>query len=231
MIACRALLSQNQIYIRIRAMSSNNKSTMNDNHSGAWSKYSQLLGDHPIITKSLSSSILSFCADIVCQLGFENHVTKYDCDSQLEKLKQKLQNIDLVRSLQFGFLGGALVGPTLHHWYKYLGRIFPEQNVAGSLKRLALDQLFFAPIFIPTFFSCALLLERKPSEIPNKIKNDWLQTVLANYVVWVPAQFINFKMITPAFQVLFSNSVGCFWNIYLSYETYKAPPVEKPESK
>ena len=36
--------------------------------------------------------------------------------------------------------------------------------------------------------------------------------------------FINFKFIPPHLNVLFSNSLGFFWNIYLSYASYRALP-------
>jgi hypothetical protein len=40
------------------------------------------------------------------------------------------------------------------------------------------------------------------SEIPEKLQSDWKETTLANFKVWVPAQFINFVIIPAQYQVL-----------------------------
>jgi hypothetical protein len=69
----------------------------------------------------------------------------------------------------------------------------------------------------------------------SKLGSDWMSAVLANYSVWVPAQFLNFKFVPPGFQVLFSNFVGFGWNIYMSYATHKnikpAAPKSVPKDK
>lgn len=65
------------------------------------------------------------------------------------------------------------------------------------------------------------MLEGTPEKIPDKIKNDLLQTVAMNYAVWIPSQFLNFKYIPPHYQVLWANVVGFFWNVYLSMSANK----------
>ena len=64
-------------------------------------------------------------------------------------------------------------------------------------------------------------MEGRPEKIPSKLRSDWAGTVIANWSLWIPAQYINFKYIPIQFQVLFSNSVGFIWNLYLSSVTYK----------
>jgi peroxisomal membrane protein 2 len=115
----------------------------------------------------------------------------------------------------------VLAGPSLHIWYGFLGRRFPGTNLFSAIQRLAIDQLLFAPICLPTFFSANLILEGKPEKIYSKLEQDWFSAVLANWSLWVPSQFINFRFVPSKFQVLFSNSVGFLWNIYLSSITYK----------
>jgi hypothetical protein len=63
------------------------------------------------------------------------------------------------------FLGTVLVGTTLHHWYGFLARRFPDASIHGALKRLAFDQFFFAPAFIATFMACSLVMEGKPEMV------------------------------------------------------------------
>jgi len=66
-----------------------------------------------------------------------------------------------------------------------------------------------------------MILDGDFNKIPAKLKADWFPTVVANYAVWVPCQFVNFRFVPPHLQVLWANCVGFFWNIYLSYTCYK----------
>ena len=123
---------------------------------------------------------------------------------------------DWYRISRFTFLGTVVVGPVLHLWYSFLMSKFPGSFLLHTVQRLALDQLVFAPIFLPLFLSLNLLLQGTPDDIIPMLENDWFNALVANWSLWVPAQFLNFKFILPQFQVLFSNGVGFVWNIYLS---------------
>ena len=41
----------------------------------------------------------------------------------------------------------------------------------------------------------------KGHEVKSKLKNDLKPTVIANWKLWVPAQFINFRLVPPHLQV------------------------------
>jgi hypothetical protein len=178
------------------------------------------LEEKPVLTKCVTSGFLSFTADFICQTN-----------EQYAKKKGMVFSFkyDVYRLLRFTFLGTALVGPILHSWYGLLVKKLPGNSMLATIQRLALDQLVFAPVFLPTFFACNLILEGRPENIIKKIETDWFSTVVANWSLWVPSQFINFKFIPPQFQVLFSNSVGLLWNIYLSSITYKTQAMSTDE--
>ncbi len=179
-----------------------------------FAKYDEFLIKRPLLTKCITSAGLSLGADLICQIGFS--------DEFANKLYGDIK-IDWKRALKFTAIGGIFVAPTLHYWYGLLATKIPGTTMLDVLKRLSFDQLLFAPLFLPCFFSCALILDGTPELIPSKLKNDWLTTVVTNYAVWVPCQFINFKFMPPHHQVLFANIVGFFWNIYLSYACYNIP--------
>jgi hypothetical protein len=63
------------------------------------------------------------------------------------------------------FLGFALVGPVLHYWYGFLARKFAKDTLLNVLKRLALDQLVFTPVFITVFMSSVLALDGRPENV------------------------------------------------------------------
>lgn len=51
------------------------------------------------------------------------------------------------------FFGGCFAGPVLHNWYRFLDRTIRFSTPARSLfGRVAVDQMFFAPCFIASFF-------------------------------------------------------------------------------
>lgn len=45
------------------------------------------------------------------------------------------------------------------------------------------------------------VLQGKGHEVKSKLRNDLKPTVIANWKLWVPAQFINFRMVPPHLQV------------------------------
>lgn len=177
------------------------------NPASMWSTYNRYLSEKPVLTKSITSGIIAFVADIACQKVFPD---------------DKKKGMDWKRTVKFTILNTLLVGPMLHYWYGFLVLKIPGTGSLSTVYRVALDQLVFAPFcIIPAFFSCSLLLEGTPELIPAKLHADWAPTMLANFSLWVPAQFINFRLVPPQFQVLFANLVGLFWNVYLSAATAK----------
>ena len=99
----------------------------------------------------------------------------------------------------------------------------PGESAAAVGKRLLLDQLCFAPCFIPAFTTTMLFLEGAPSPLAAA-REQWGSLVVANWKLWVPAQLINFGLVPPHFQVLFANGVATCWNVYLSWATHSQRP-------
>ena len=169
---------------------------------GMWAGYLRLLEQKPLTTKVVTSGVIAAIGDVLCQSWFEGHV-------------------DGKRLAIFSFLGAALVGPTLHVWYGVLNRLLPAAGTAGAFQRMAVDQGIFAPTFVPTFISSLMFLEGKPlAEIPSGVKEAWWPAVSGNWVIWIPAQLINFRLVPPHLQVLFANVVGMVWNVYLSWVSH-----------
>ena len=45
--------------------------------------------------------------------------------------------------------------------------------------------------------------------------------MLTNWKVWPIATMINLQFVPMQFRVLFANFIGLFWNMYLSYLSYR----------
>ncbi|KAE9031994.1 hypothetical protein PR003_g3168 [Phytophthora rubi] len=179
----------------------------------AWDSYTSLLETHPLSTKIATGGAIAGLGDMGCQLVLE------------EKEKHK-PLLDVKRAAIFTFLGGFLISPVLHVWYGFLGSRLPGVSAAAVAKRLALDQLGFAPTFLPVFLSSVLTLEGNKEQIPDKLRADWWTVTKANWGVWVPAQILNFRFVPGPMQVLFSNVVGLLWNAYLSYVSHADVPAK-----
>lgn len=186
------------------------KATDEVQSNNLWVEYNRLLREKPLITKSITSGVIAFIADIACQKAMAS---------------DKESKIDWKRTAKFTTMNLVLVGPTLHYWYGFLMAKIPGTTTLSAVYRVACDQFLFAPFFIiPAIFSFSSLLDGTPEKIPERLKADWAPTLVANFALWVPAQFINFKLVPAQFQVLFANMVGLVWNVYLSAAVNKATP-------
>lgn len=172
------------------------------------SVYTRLLHQQPLRTKATTSAFISGVGDCTCQV-----------------LIEKREVPEMRRLAIFAALGGFLVGPMLHTWYSALYRIVPGTSPASIAQRLVLDQLFFAPAFIPLFLTSLLMLEGAETPL-RQTQATWWPTVLANWKLWIPAQLVNFAVVPPHFQVLFANGVAVAWNTYISYATHSSQPLE-----
>jgi len=172
----------------------------------AW--YNGLLEKSPLLTKAVTSALIVLGGDLGCQLFIEGG------------------SIDFARLARMFFLGGVLVAPVLHVWYGALFRWFPSPSIRGVLTRVVLDQAVFAPIFCGVFFTAIFATEGRLDQLENHLRENYVDAVKVNWMMWIPAQIINFKFVPPQLQVLFANFVALFWNSYLSWSGHKDQHIE-----
>lgn len=171
--------------------------------------YLSLLAKYPVMTKASTSSFLNLVGDVICQLVFD-----------------QVPSLDLKRTFLFAFLGLVLVGPTLHFWYLFLSKLITAPGASGAFLRLLLDQFIFSPIFIGTFLAALVSLEGRPSLVIPKLRQEWFSSVLANWQLWIPFQFFNFRFVPQQFQVLAANFIALIWNVILSYKAHQEVAVK-----
>ncbi|KAA8517878.1 hypothetical protein F0562_015333 [Nyssa sinensis] len=166
--------------------------------------YLSLLEKYPVLTKAVTSALLTLFGDLICQVAID-----------------QVPSLDLKRTFLFTLLGLVLVGPTLHFWYLYLSKLVTLPGSSGAFLRLLLDQFLFSPIFIGVFLSTLVTLEGRPSQVVPKLQQEWFSAVLANWQLWIPFQFLNFRFVPQQFQVLAANFIALIWNVILSYKAHK----------
>jgi hypothetical protein len=122
----------------------------------------------------------------------------------------------LTRFMAYGFL----MAPVQFVWFGQLTKWFPITSKSGTvpaLKRVALDQLMFAPVGLSCFFTFMTVAEgggRK--DIVRKFQDVYLSSLRANYVLWPAVQILNFRVMPLQFQIPFVSTVGIAWTAYLS---------------
>ncbi|KAJ9137612.1 Protein sym-1 [Coniochaeta hoffmannii] len=163
--------------------------------------YQARLAARPLLTQSITTSVLFAVGDITAQQLVE---------------KKGFQNHDLARTGRMALYGGTIFGPAATTWFKFLQRNVNLRSANSTiLARVALDQGVFAPTFIGIFLSSMAVLEgTSPQE---KLEKSYKPALLTNYMIWPFVQLVNFKFVPLHHRVLFVNVISIGWNCYLSY--------------
>ncbi|KAF3909785.1 hypothetical protein ABW21_db0200220 [Orbilia brochopaga] len=136
------------------------------------------------------------------------------------------------RLARFAFWG-FMMAPAQFTWFKFLSKTFPiaphSAAMAPALKRVAFDQLIFAPVGLAGFFTFMTIAEGGGAEqVKHKFSNVYMSALRSNYMLWPAVQIINFRLMPLQFQLPFASSVGILWTTYLSL-TNSAAEVQEEE--
>ncbi|XP_008549981.1 mpv17-like protein 2 [Microplitis demolitor] len=119
-------------------------------------------------------------------------------------------------------ISGMSVGLFCHYWYKILDAKLPGKTVKIVLKKVAVDQLICSPIYIGIFFlTLAFLEQRNWSELKIEVTNKAHKLYIAEWIVWPPAQIINFYFLPSRFRVLYDSTISLGYDIYTSQVKHK----------
>jgi len=122
----------------------------------------------------------------------------------------------LTRFMAYGFL----MAPIQFQWFGALSRWFPITKASGTvpaLKRVAMDQLIFAPIGLSVFFTFMTVAEGGGRRaVIKKFQDVYVPALRANYLLWPAVQIMNFRVIPIQFQIPFVSTIGIAWTAYLS---------------
>ncbi|XP_056384624.1 peroxisomal membrane protein 2 [Hyla sarda] len=175
-------------------------------HTALLRTYLQLLHSRPVLTKALTSAILSALGNLLSQ----RIERRQQCKSSVKK-------VDLVAPLRFAAYGLFFTGPLSHYFYLFLEQWVPSSVPLAGLRRLLLDRLIIAPAFLLLFFIVMNFLEGKDLKSLNRtLKENYWSALKMNWRVWTPFQFINVNYVPVQFRVLFANMVAFFWYTYLA---------------
>lgn len=179
------------------------------------------------------------------ELDRKNPLNERDLVPESKLLPPPFDFERLTRFMGYGFL----MAPVQFRWFKFLEKCFPITKTsafAPAMKRVAFDQFVFAPFGIACFFSAMTLAEGGGRRaVYQKMRDMYVPTLKANYMVWPAVQVINFRLMPVQFQLVslkhaptlhvlstnlvlqpFVSTVGIAWTAYLSL-TNAAEDVEQ----
>ncbi|EDM14056.1 peroxisomal membrane protein 2, isoform CRA_b [Rattus norvegicus] len=170
----------------------------------ALAQYLLFLKFYPVVTKAVSSGILSALGNLLAQM----------IEKKQKKDSRSLEVSGLLRYLVYGLF---VTGPLSHYLYLFMEYWVPPEVPWARVKRLLLDRLFFAPTFLLLFFFVMNLLEGKNiSVFVAKMRSGFWPALQMNWRMWTPLQFININYVPLQFRVLFANMAALFWYAYLA---------------
>jgi len=147
--------------------------------------------------------------------------------------KRNITKLEWGRVGRFCIIGSCLVAPTIRVWYLTMEKIVgPSASILNTVKKLALDQLLFAPFFqIPILSAVGLLQGHSLSQIKERIENMWMDIVLIGWKIWPMAQLLNFYFVPFLLRPLFVSVVSLLWNTIFAWKANKSGTIKAIEEE
>ena len=191
-----------------------------------WSSYLSALESDPLLVKSVTAGVILGAADLSGQAIQQSLLAARDDGNSDSGEKTREGGVDVARFARFAFFGFILQAPWNHFYYQLLdGALPPTEDPFTTTTgiKVLIDQFVQAPIFTVIIFAFLGLLEGKSiSDIKKRLDEDYADTMVANWKLWVPATAVNIAFCPPILRVLFLNVVFFFWSIFLSLKLNKS---------
>nr|POE47523.1 phosphoglycerate kinase [Quercus suber] len=122
----------------------------------------------------------------------------------------------LVRFMAYGFI----MAPLQHRWFGFLQATFPlsaGKATTNAMRRVAFDQLLFAPCGLAFFFTFMTVAEGGGRRaVARKFQEVYIPALKANYMVWPAVQMLNFRLIPISLQIVGSYCAPVMWTHVLT---------------
>jgi len=132
-------------------------------------------------------------------------------------LSSQLHQFDFSRSITSGLYGGLFLGPVGNLWYK--GLDFSVSKMLNPktlpflflLAKVILDICIFGPVHVTVYFTWMKVAKGASlDEVKSKLIDDFLPTLIADSVYWIPIQILNFRFVPVPLQLTVVN-VACIF--------------------
>ncbi|KAJ5279869.1 hypothetical protein N7478_005241 [Penicillium angulare] len=205
-------------------------------------KFNTYYAEKPVLTTMVTNAVLGGVADTVAQLitAFRARSQQRTVDDDNSFISIEIHDLDKQKPPAIGEVGhvrsslppfdferltrfmayGFFMAPIQFQWFGFLSRAFPLTKANPTtpvFKRVAFDQFIFAPFGLACFFTYMTIAEGGGKRaLTQKLRDVYLPTLKANFVLWPAVQILNFRVIPIQFQIPFVSSIGIAWTAYLS---------------
>lgn len=150
-------------------------------------------------------------------------------EQQYELIRGTLKEWDKLRTRKMA-LSGITVGIMCHYYYALLDKRLPGRSMSVLVKKVFIDQLVCSPLCISVFLVTIAYLEGQTlKQFLEDLKRKGWRLYCADWVVWPPAQFINFYFLPPKYRVLYDSTISLGYDIYTSYVNHDKEEREDNE--
>lgn len=166
-----------------------------------------LFGRHLVATNATISTVMGIVGDLVQQ--------------HYEVMSGHQVAINSVRTSHMA-AAGLTTGMVCHYWYILLDRWMLGRSVRTVLLKVLYDQVVFSPINLVVYFGTVGLLERSScAELSRELWFKGGTVYKVEWIVWPPAQFLNFYVLPLRYRVFFDNLISFGFDVYLPFVKYK----------
>ncbi|XP_068236281.1 mpv17-like protein 2 isoform X1 [Palaemon carinicauda] len=170
------------------------------------SRVNAAFNKHLFITNVVISLTLSGAGDVLQQ--------------QYNIAAEKQKSWDAARTRHIT-CSGMTVGALCHHWYKLLDQKLPGRTVKVVAKKLLVDQLLFSPVCLVFFLvSLGFFKGGDFEDLVTDLREKSWRLYAAEWVIWPPAQVINFYWLPTKYRVLYDNTISLMYDVYTSHVCY-----------
>lgn len=118
-----------------------------------------------------------------------------------------------------GLIGGFLG----HYWYLFLdSRSFTGKTLTVVLKKTLIDQIVLCPVGITMFFFILGYLDGNTNEeITQEMKEKAPGLLIFDWIIYPPAQFVNFMFLPTRFRVMYESFVAFIVDLYYCHTKFE----------
>ena len=118
----------------------------------------------------------------------------------------------------YGFTETIIEG---QFWLNFLERIVGfKTTLKSALLKTTLSLSIFGPIEIFMFMAWTNYLEKSPTPLHEKIRDDFLLVFLNSCIFWVPSSFLCFYIIPLKFRAMYVCGISVIWDTFMSFAAH-----------
>lgn len=206
--------------------------TRDDTSKTCWQLYSGLIDQKPLLTKSLTATLLFLLADLIAQ--WIEHMLGKEATKSDDTIFCGIDIPRVARFAAFGLFGA----PWSHYYFLWLDRCLPPSPEPWTLRtfiKVFIDQFIQAPLLLAVMIGALSIMKGTGLKgAKEDLAINYEATLIANCrfpscpflflpvssvspgKLWLPFSAINLALVKPSMRVLFVNLVFIVWTVILS---------------